>query len=75
MVWWFAPAPGFVKLPRNIMYPFRIGTTVYNKAGYIKNEHLSLIKKFVNVKQIPMNVKNNLSSFFLIIFIMGALFF
>jgi len=83
MVWWFAPPPGFIKLPRNIMYPFRIGTTVYNKAGYIKNDNVNFIKKLVNVvnvnlnKQTPMNanVKNNLSSFFLIIFIMGALFF
>ena len=27
MVWWFAPGPGLMKLPRNIMYPFRIGTS------------------------------------------------
>ena len=27
--WWEAPGPGFIRLPRNIMYPFRIGTTDY----------------------------------------------
>ena len=27
--WWYAPGPGFFKLPRNVMYPFRIGTTQY----------------------------------------------
>ena len=27
--WWYAPGPGFIRLPRNIMYPFRIGTTQY----------------------------------------------
>lgn len=27
--WWYAPGPGFIKLPRNVMYPFRIGTTTY----------------------------------------------
>lgn len=27
--WWYAPGPGFIRLPRNIMYPFRIGTTTY----------------------------------------------
>jgi len=75
MVWWFAPPPGFVKLPRNIMYPFRIGTTVYNKSYFLKNDYYNLVKKFVNVKQIPKNIKNNLSSFFIILFLMGALFF
>ena len=29
--WWYAPGPGFIKLPQNIMYPFRIGTTKYKK--------------------------------------------
>lgn len=28
-VWWYAKAPGFIYLPKNIMYPFRIGTTTY----------------------------------------------
>ena len=28
--WWYAPGPGFFKLPRNVMYPFRIGTTQYS---------------------------------------------
>ena len=28
--WWEAPGPGFIRLPRNIMYPFRIGTSKYN---------------------------------------------
>jgi hypothetical protein len=28
-VWWYASAPGFIMLPRNIMYPFRVGTTTY----------------------------------------------
>jgi hypothetical protein len=28
-VWWYAKAPGFIYLPKNIMYPFRIGTTNY----------------------------------------------
>ena len=27
--WWYAKGPGFIKLPKNIMYPFRIGTTDY----------------------------------------------
>ena len=27
--WWYAPGPGFIKLPKNIMYPFKIGTTTY----------------------------------------------
>lgn len=29
--WWYAPGPGFIKLPRNVMYPFRIGTTTYQE--------------------------------------------
>ena len=29
--WWEAPGPGFIRLPRNIMYPFRIGTTDYKR--------------------------------------------
>lgn len=29
--WWYAPGPGFIKLPKNIMYPFKIGTTNYAK--------------------------------------------
>ena len=28
--WWYAPGPGFIKLPQNIMYPFRIGTSHYS---------------------------------------------
>ena len=27
--WWYALRPGFFKLPRNTMYPFRVGTTTY----------------------------------------------
>ena len=27
--WWYAPGPGLIKFPRNIMYPFRVGTTNY----------------------------------------------
>lgn len=38
-VWWYAPGPGFILLPRNIMYPFRLGTTTYgsttSSAGYL----------------------------------------
>jgi len=75
MVWWFAPGPGFFRLPRNIMYPFRIGTTVYNKSSYLKNEQINLIKKLVNVKKIPINIKSNLKSIFVILFLMSALFF
>lgn len=29
--WWYAPGPGFIKLPKNIMYPFQIGTTTYRE--------------------------------------------
>ena len=29
--WWYAYAPGFIRLPKNIMYPFRIGTTRYSQ--------------------------------------------
>ncbi len=28
-VWWYAPGPGFVRLSKNILYPFRFGTTQY----------------------------------------------
>ena len=28
--WYYAPGPVIIKLPRNIMYPFRIGTSKYN---------------------------------------------
>lgn len=31
--WWYASGPGFIKLPRNVMYPFRIGTTTYKKSS------------------------------------------
>ena len=31
--WWYAPGPGFIKLPRNVMYPFRIGTTTYKTSS------------------------------------------
>lgn len=27
--WWYARPPGFIRLPKNIMYPFKIGTTDY----------------------------------------------
>lgn len=27
--WWYALPPGFFKLPRNTMYPFKVGTTNY----------------------------------------------
>ena len=26
--WWYAPGPRFIKLPRNVMYPFRIGPAI-----------------------------------------------
>ena len=29
--WWYANYPGFIKLPQNMMYPFRIGTTTYSQ--------------------------------------------
>ena len=29
--WWYAPGPGIVKVPKNIMYPFKIGTSNYKK--------------------------------------------
>ena len=31
--WWYASGPGFIKLPRNVMYPFRIGTTTYKASS------------------------------------------
>jgi len=34
--YWFAPGPGLIKLPQNIMYPFKIGTTNYGNANGIK---------------------------------------
>ena len=27
--WWYARPPGFIRLPKNVMYPFKIGTTDY----------------------------------------------
>jgi len=40
-VWWYAPAPGFIKLNKNILYPFRFGTTQYgtttSSANYINS--------------------------------------
>ena len=30
--WWYAYGPGFIRLPKNIMYPFRIGTTRYSQS-------------------------------------------
>ena len=29
--WWHAPGPGLIRWKKNIMYPFRIGTTTYQK--------------------------------------------
>ena len=29
--WWYAYGPGFIRLPKNIMYPFRVGTTRYSQ--------------------------------------------
>lgn len=29
--WEYSPGPGFILLPRNIMYPFKIGTTKYSE--------------------------------------------
>jgi hypothetical protein len=29
--WEYAPGPGFIRLPKNIMYPFKIGTTKYSE--------------------------------------------
>ena len=28
--WYYAPGPVIIKLPRNIMYPFKIGTSKYS---------------------------------------------
>jgi hypothetical protein len=42
-VWWYAPAPGFIKLNKNILYPFRFGTTTYgtvaNCENYLKSNY------------------------------------
>lgn len=75
--YWFAPPPGFIKLPRNIMYPFRIGTTDYSGKGYIRNDNILIRQLFKrqNLIHLPNNVKNNLNSFFLVIFLLGVLFF
>ena len=27
--WWYARPPGFIRLPKNVMYPFKIGSTDY----------------------------------------------
>jgi len=29
--WWYAPGPVIIKLPKNIMYPFKIGTSKYKR--------------------------------------------
>jgi hypothetical protein len=29
--WYYAPGPVIIKLPRNLMYPFKIGTSKYNR--------------------------------------------
>jgi hypothetical protein len=73
--YWFAPPPGFIKLPRNIMYPFRIGTTDYNQGEFLRNENFLIRNFFYKKNIIPNNVKNNLNSFFLVIFLFGVLFF
>ena len=31
--WWYALPPGFFKLPRNTMYPFKVGTTNYQDSN------------------------------------------
>ncbi len=31
-VWWYAPPPQIITLPRNVLYPFRLGTTTYGRA-------------------------------------------
>lgn len=83
MVWWFAPPPGFIKLPRNIMYPFRIGTTLYNSlpnsAGFLKNDHFNFIKQFLitNKLQLPQsnNIKFPFKSFMILAFLMSVILF
>lgn len=49
-VWWYAPGPKAFKLPQNIMYPFRIGTTDYgiaNEGG--RKIELNLIFIFLTI--------------------------
>lgn len=47
---WYAPDPGFIRLPRNIMYPFRIGTTNYTQSScYIDSKILLLIMTIIVV--------------------------
>lgn len=41
-VWWYAPGPGIFRLPSNIMYPFKIGTTTYGNSSYLKVNVLQL---------------------------------
>jgi hypothetical protein len=40
---YFAPAPGFIVFPRNIMYPFKIGTTQYNTAVFFRLDNFFLL--------------------------------
>ena len=37
--WYYAPGPVIIKLPRNIMYPFKIGTSKYS---WIKKNKIKL---------------------------------
>ncbi len=50
-VWWYAPGPGFIMLPQNIMYPFRIGTTTYGIQTSSSGNYLDL-----NLKTILFNL-------------------
>ena len=54
-VWWYAPAQGLFKLSRNILYPFRFGTTQYGIAGSSNGSSLRYL--------------HNMSMFYLILII------
>jgi hypothetical protein len=42
-IWYFAPAPGFIVFPRNIMYPFKVGTTRYNSGSFFGFDNFLLL--------------------------------
>lgn len=42
-VMWYAPGPGFILLPRNILYPFRVGTTTYGTKSAASYLNINLI--------------------------------
>jgi hypothetical protein len=46
-VWYYAPAPGFIKFPRNIMYPFKVGTTQYGQTSSISWIKVNMFSLFL----------------------------